>query len=73
MLIMLTDPPNKDTDYAGKKAYTLDRKRPDGEKLWKQKSCSFLGLGFLFCFISIRSFTVVKTSQKLFSLTDITF
>lgn len=51
MLIMLTDPPNEDTDYAGKKGYTLDSRQPDGEKLWKQKFCSFLALGF-FLFVS---------------------
>lgn len=48
---MLTDPPNEDTDYAGKKGYTLDSRQPDGEKLWKQKFCSFLALGF-FLFVS---------------------
>lgn len=34
------------------------------EKLWKQKPCSFLGLGFLFSFIYTRSFTVIKTLRK---------
>lgn len=72
MLIMLTDLPKNDTDCDGK-AYLLDRKYPDKEKVWSQKSCYFLGLSFLFCFIFIGVFTLIKTLKNLFSLTSIKF
>lgn len=72
MLIILTDLPKNDTDCDGK-AYILDRKYPDREKAWRQKSCYFLGLSFLFCFICIGFFTLIKTLKNLFSLTSIKF
>lgn len=43
----VTDPPKEDADYAGKKAYALDSKQADGEKLGKQKV--LLLPGFRFC------------------------
>lgn len=47
-----------------KKLILFDSTQPDGEQLWKIKSCSFLGLAFLFCFIHTRSITVIKTWQN---------
>lgn len=46
MLIMLTDPPNEDTDYAGKKAYTLDSKQRDGGKTMEAKALLLPGFRF---------------------------
>ena len=65
MLIMLTDLPNEDTDYAGKKAYTLDSEQPDGGKTMEAKVLFLPGfILFLVCFMHFRSFTVIKTLQK---------
>lgn len=64
MLIMLTDLPKNDTDCDGK-AYILDRKYPDREKAWRQKSCYFLGFKFFVLFHMYRIFYSYKNIGKL--------